>query len=100
MKEVKKYTVIESLTEESIKSIGISRWIKKYVWWLFLFLFVFVCLAMLSKPINSKIYDYSGMVIMVGVFFSFYYKGIYIEGKKFWNKVKDLPEPIDLREVK
>ena len=49
---------------------------------------------------DNKIISYAFLGIVIAVFIWWGYFGLYKAGKDFWNKVKDLPEPIDLREIK
>ena len=100
-KEVKKYTVLGSLTEEGIRSVGVSRWIRKY-FWLWGFALNFLIVVMVVSSIDKKVYDIVqyplvGIVVLFGLWCI--YKIMKV-GKQFFNKVKDLPEPIDLRETK
>jgi hypothetical protein len=100
-KEVKKYAVLESLTEEGIRSVGVSRWMRKYVW-LWISALVFLAAIMLISSIDEKVYDIAqypltGIVVLFALWWI--YKIMKV-GKQFFNQVKDLPEPIDLRETK
>jgi hypothetical protein len=99
-KEVKKYTVIKSVTEDGIKNVGINKWLisKKKVWWSFApILLVLFGLTFVEKL--PRVIGILGSVI-IALYGIYYCYGIWKSGKDFFNKVKDLPEPIDLREIK
>lgn len=99
-KTEKKYDILISRTKEGIKSIGQSKWAysQKYVYCGFLIAliigFIFGQIYKDNKAIN---YTMATLVLFMGIYFC---TGMIIAGNKFWDKVKDLPEPKDLREIK
>lgn len=104
-KEAKKYRIICSTSKKNIKSHFFNRWFGKllrkywYVWSLEL-------LAILVPPfwldvINvaiPKIFGYFLVILVAGNYIAFL-ASYHVIGKRYFNKVKDLPEPIDLDEV-
>jgi protein-S-isoprenylcysteine O-methyltransferase Ste14 len=102
-KEVRKYTVINSLSEGGIRSVGMDRWMRQlgwkfYAWAIGMLLYCLVFLFVIDDN-TAKWIRFLLIVPVVVAIVTFYYKWFNV-GAKFWNKVKDLPEPIDLREVK
>lgn len=96
-----KYVVIQSLTKGKISAIGGSRWFfrnKKalLIWFAVSFGFFLVM---------GKLYENHNIIIGLStlpIFAEYIYVIVRtnIEENKFWDKVKDLPEPKDLREIK
>ena len=97
----RKYVVIQSLTKGKIATIGGSRWFfknkKALLIWFFITFGIFIIGSFLSKP-NAIIGWISALPVILGYIYVFV--KLNIEEIKFWNKVKDLPEPKDLREIK
>lgn len=99
-KVVKKYRVIHSLSEDGIRSIGINRWSTKAAYGFCVGMVLSFMLMLIFKDSEVKFLSgYLSVIPMVITFIGFVY-GFLKAGKDFWNKVKDLPEPIDLDEVK
>ena len=100
-KEVKKYAVIQSFTKDDIKADGFKRWFNKRKNTIIFYMLAIIIVVPFGLGLESDnlIYNYIISVLGLGVFI--YYLVMYIrESKKFFNKVKDLPEPIDLRGIK
>ncbi len=97
-KEITKYKVTQNLTEQEIKAIGMNRYLQKYRWiWLLGMGIVWVVALAVIKNI-SNIEGAAKYLIGVAVIMPllvFEYKWL-MSGKKFWNKIKDKPQPFDL----
>ena len=96
-----RYVVIQSLTKGKIAAVGSSRWFFKnkkiLLLWGIIGFGVFFIGSYLSKP-NVIIGWISSIPIIAEYIYVF--AKVNVEENKFWNKVKDLPEPKDLREIK
>lgn len=98
-KEVKRYTVLASLTEDNIKSTGFNRWFGKYMWLSCIWLAIGVVAMFMDIKLDNAATKIMVCVIFIG-WFIWFFRNYYKSGKEFFNKVKDLPEPIDLRDIK
>jgi len=100
--ETKKYIVIKSLTRDQIQSIGISRWLREHK-----YILIAWGASIVAQGVLISIFKYrsTGYWIMFGfligyfivTFYAFWIKLPDI-GKKFFDSVKNLQDPIDLRE--
>jgi predicted ferric reductase len=97
----KKYAVIRHYTRDGLENFGYDRWVRKHVWWLvisFIILFTAGISTSYYAPKNNIL---QGIIIIVLSLLScVYIFQAYRYGKRFYQKVKDLPEPIDLDQVK
>jgi hypothetical protein len=100
-KEVRKYQVTRKYTESDLKNLGGSLWVKslgkKGIVILLLFL-VYAAIVAFGFEHNKPVMYSVVAILIVGYMYLMY--GMTKASRKFWNKVKDLPEPIDLDEVK
>jgi uncharacterized membrane protein len=101
MKEVRRYTVIHKLSKGGIQNVGINKWMKKNLHWTcVMFVVVFGLMFWAAGLANNYgLISKLMLLLSVVVFFGWYYVWMKA-GDKFWKKVKDKPEPIDLDEVK
>jgi hypothetical protein len=97
----RKYTLIRHYDKDNIVSVGISRWITKYTWWICVWFVVFMGVGLSVDTWTPKhsIWQYLVSAPFLVSFIWGYWKA-YQNGKKLFNKVKDLPEPIDLDSIK
>lgn len=96
-KSEKRYTVLLLATEENLKSEGFSRWVKKNIRKVVIVCTIIIFLvvsAVIWNTLYTRILGIGATVVYAVLFFRTYSR----TGKEFFNKVKDLPEPIDLRE--
>lgn len=100
-KEEPKYLVTYKATKDNIKSIGSNRWLKTQTAILYTFMGLFLLLAVIVMFLDNGQTREWGWIIIVPVIFWFiwFYGNIIYHGNKFWDKVKDKQEPINLDEV-
>jgi hypothetical protein len=96
-KSEKRYTVILSATEEGLKTEGFSRWVKKNVRKAVVFCAIILFL-MVPVIMWNTIYTHILAIGDTVLFAVLYFRTWSKTGKEFFDKIKDLPEPIDLRE--
>ena len=105
-KPIKKYVVTKEMDAEEIKGIGFSRYFHKMLrrfWYIYIIaILIFIVPVVYYDFIDQQLphsLAWLSLVVGFGTFFvTFCF--VYNAGKKFFNKVKDMPEPIDLRKVK
>jgi hypothetical protein len=100
-KEEKRYTVICHYTRDTIESIGCDRWVRKNFKWLIIGFVVFFGDWILVTTFTNKNSMWQWLAV-IPLFISPCYAvfKMYRYGKAFYNKVKDLSEPIDLSTIK
>ena len=97
----RKYTVIRHYTKDNFVSVGYNRWINKYIWWIGIWFIAFITVGLSVDtwtPKNS-IWHSLALIPFVVSFIWGMYKA-FQSGTKLFNKVKDLPEPIELDGIK
>jgi len=100
-KEVRKYVVIEKLSKGGIETIGTNRWFRNHWKLPLITLAVDLLILILSQKVvldNLPLKVIS--VILFSVLYIYVMYKLYKSGKDFYAKVKDLPEPINLEEIK
>lgn len=105
-KEEKKYQVLSTMTKEGVRNIGVNLYFRKIFrkfWYIFVAEFIILCVPTLwldaSKIKIPEMYAYAMIVLLLLNIVWMYYV-IIKKGSEFWNRVKDMPEPMDLRDVK
>lgn len=68
----------------------------------FIIIVVIIATGMVTLIEQDKLNNFGNFILLCGVLIPYGWSGykIYKARKTLWNKVKDLPEPIDLREIK
>jgi hypothetical protein len=100
-KEVRKYTVTYKASEDNIKGIGSNRWLRKHEGHTYIFMGIIIIIGGLALALDKEQTRQWGWwlvlpIIIGGVWF---YYNLFSSGKKFWDKVKYIKEPINLDEV-
>ena len=96
-KEKRKIQVLRKATESDIKLYGSNKWLSQHWrWWALIFVATLAWIVAGEKylidgwlPALIKI---SPLVIAYIIWGVFYYGA----GRKYWNEIKDKPEPIEL----
>ena len=99
-KQEKRYTVIRHYTRDTLENIGYDRWVRKNLKWLIIgFVILFGGGILVDEFTKTSIWQW---VIIIPLILSACYAifRAYLAGRAFYNKVKDLPEPIDLSLIK
>lgn len=96
-KEQKKIQVLRRMTEGGIKSLGSNLWLQRRMGNIILVATVLVIWAIISNRIIASD-GLSAALTFIPAFGLIFWLNVRMakEGKKFWDKVKDKPEPIDL----
>lgn len=104
--KIKRYQVLNSLTKEEIKNIGVNRYFRR-IFRKYWYIFAIEALALVvptlwMDAIGMTIPDYYSypILILLLVNLGWFNYAIFKKGNDFWDKVKDIPEPMDLREIK
>ena len=97
----KRYDVLLSYTKADIKAEALRAWIHKKKWWWIGFIAVSLIymIVITASSLHGNVYAVilaGYMLIGVAVVSAQQYR----IGNKVWNKLKDSPEPIDLRNIK
>ena len=97
----RKYIVTRHYDRDNLESVGYNRWVNKNIRWIIVYFGVFLATGLSLDtwtPKNSNWRSYF-IIPFVAIFVWGLWKA-YQNGKKLFNKVKDLPEPIDLDSIK
>jgi uncharacterized membrane protein len=100
-KEEKKYTVIRHYTKDNIVNIGYNKWIGNNMWLLFVVSIIAIGAQVLINEYVGKNSFWSYLVLipyLAIIGYGFWRAMKY--GVKLFDKIKDLPEPIDWDDIK
>ena len=97
----KRYDVLSSYTKDDIKAEAVRTWVfkKKLILICYAIIAFAYMLAIMIAELHGNVYAFilaAYMLIGIVVFYIQYYR----IGNKVWNKLKDNPEPYDLRNIK
>ena len=97
----KKYTVIRHYTRDGLENFGYDRWNRKHIWLLGVSYIIVMsaAFAVLKFAHEDSLLQWI-IVIATLVGACVYIFQAYRYGKNFYQRVKDLPEPIDLDQIK
>lgn len=98
-KEVRKYLALRHYTEDDIRQFGHNNWIRKNAAWIIVYVMLILAVMIAMSKLPS-IYRYTVVLPIILIPFIIGCVKCYKAGKKFFNKVKDMPEPIDIDNVK
>jgi len=97
----KRYDVLLSYTKDDIKTEAVRAWVfkKKWLWICYSVIAFAYMLAITISDLHGNVYAFIlAAYFLIGVVLLYVQK--YRVGNKVWNKLKDVPEPIDLRNIK
>ena len=97
----KRYDVLLSYTKDDIKTEAVRAWVfkKKLMWICYAVIAFAYMIAITIADLHGNVYGFILVAYyLIGVVLLYVQK--YRVGNKVWNKLKDVPEPIDLRNIK
>jgi hypothetical protein len=99
-KETRRVEVLQSLSKSEVETLGGNRWfwkhLKVFMVVMALSLVLVIISGLITKPPVAPIIGWSELLGLTSIWYWVAWK-IGREGKKFWNKIKDMPQPVDLR---
>lgn len=99
-KEQKKVLVLREMNESAVKNLGANRWANKRQWWILgvvgvSLIWMFIVNMLYASGFQCYLLQIVPFVIVMITVAYKYTK----EGNKFWDVVKDMPQPVDLRKL-
>ena len=97
----KRYDVLLSYTKDDIKTEAVRAWLfkNKLTWICYAVIAFAYMIALMIADLHGNVYGFIlAAYYLIGVVLLYVQK--YRVGNKVWNKLKDVPEPIDLRNIK
>ena len=97
----KRYDVLLSYTKDDIKTEAVRAWVfkKKWLWICYAVIAFAYMLAITISDLHGNVYAFIlAAYFLIGVVVLYVQQ--YRIGNKVLNKLKDVPEPIDLRNIK
>ncbi len=96
-KEQETRLVLNKMTRDAIKNLGVNRWVYRKRWMLSGAFIV----SVIWMIVSTYLYEHSvssaiiAVVPLVIVALFFYVQATKV-GKKFWEEIKDKPDPVDI----
>ena len=99
-KEVQKRLTQRTMTEDEIIYYGAQKYVKRTVWLVALFTIIGAIIVSVVISIIEPIKDWWSLAGWIAFFVGWFvwWLKIKVEGRKFWNNIKDREEPISLDE--
>ena len=95
-KEKRKVQILRRMTEGDIKNLGGNMWMRRRVKWLIAMAFGTLAWMIVGANILVGFIGVAVSLLPILVLCLVFIVRMDKEGKKFWNKVKDKEQPVDL----
>ena len=95
--------VLTSMTESEIRAMGARRWFRKTVWWWLAGAVVWLAAVFVPPAVNHHLvfnviwaWTCISLIVLFMVCGVTFVALLFCAGRKFWNSVKDRPQPVEL----